>query len=170
MIRWSSECQVNVRWMSGECQVNIRSSLGQNSKVFWAWHRWTWNLFWLALATGVYINMFIQVCLVHLQLEQFSRKSVEIEPGTIEMLSPIELTQYYIQVRCLTYLFYNWINSILNMQFKSFTLCWLNIYHTFLFEGLPLLFFSSEMDPWLPWSWPWIKRPEDGNCIQEANY
>ena len=33
-----------------------------------------------------------------MQLEQFSRKSVNIEPGIIEMLSPIELTQYYIQV------------------------------------------------------------------------
>ena len=40
-----------------------------------------------------------QVCLVHLQLEQFSRKSVEIDPGTIEMLSPIELTQYFIKVK-----------------------------------------------------------------------
>lgn len=36
---------------------------------------------------------------MHLQLEQFSRKSVEIDPKIIEMLSPIELTQYYIQVR-----------------------------------------------------------------------
>ena len=36
---------------------------------------------------------------MHMQLEQFSRKSVNIEPGIIEMLSPIELTQYYIQVR-----------------------------------------------------------------------
>ena len=44
----------------------------------------------------VFIN--IQVCLVHLQMERFARESVEIEPGTIEMLSPIELTQYYIQV------------------------------------------------------------------------
>ena len=32
-------------------------------------------------------------------MEQFARESVEIEPGTIEMLSPIELTQYYIQVQ-----------------------------------------------------------------------
>ena len=35
---------------------------------------------------------------MHLQLEQFSRKSVEIEPGIFEMLSSIELTQYYIKV------------------------------------------------------------------------
>ena len=25
MVRWSGECQVNVRWMSGECQVNVKS-------------------------------------------------------------------------------------------------------------------------------------------------
>ena len=50
-----------------------------------------------AFAAKKYISM--QVCLVHLQLEQFSRKSIEIEPGTIEMLSTIELTQYYIQVK-----------------------------------------------------------------------
>ena len=46
-----------------------------------------------------YDLVYFQVCLVHLQLEQFSRKSVEIDPKIIEMLSPIELTQYYIQVR-----------------------------------------------------------------------
>ena len=42
---------------------------------------------------------------MHLQLEEFARKSVEIKPGTIEMLSPIELTQYYIQVNFLTILY-----------------------------------------------------------------
>ena len=46
---------------------------------------------------------FYQVCLVHFQLEQFARKSVKLEPSTIEMLSPLELTQYYIKVG-LTYL------------------------------------------------------------------
>ena len=46
-----------------------------------------------------------QVCLVHLQLEQFSRKSVEIDPGTIEMLSPIELTQYFIKVKTYVIIF-----------------------------------------------------------------
>ena len=52
---------------------------------------------WLFRALS--LILIFQVCLVHLQLEQFSRKSVEIEPKIIEMLSPIELTQYSIQVR-----------------------------------------------------------------------
>lgn len=47
---------------------------------------------------------------MHLQLEQFSRKSVEIEPNIIEMLSPIELTQYYIQVR------FNCLDVMLSMS------------------------------------------------------
>ena len=34
MVRWSGERQVNVSGMSGERQISI-----------WAWHWWTWNLF-----------------------------------------------------------------------------------------------------------------------------
>ena len=61
--------------------------------------RFFYVLFLMLILNFIYVVfIIIQVCLVHLQMEQFARKSVEIEPGTIEMLSPIELTQYYIQV------------------------------------------------------------------------
>ena len=35
---------------------------------------------------------------MHFQLKRFDRKSVKLEPKFIEMLSQIELTQYYIKV------------------------------------------------------------------------
>ena len=38
-----------------------------------------------------------QVCTVDFQLEQFAQESVELVPMNIEMLSPTELTQYYIK-------------------------------------------------------------------------
>ena len=37
------------------------------------------------------------------QLEQFARDGVELEPDAIEMLSPTELTQYYIKTWSLDY-------------------------------------------------------------------
>ena len=37
------------------------------------------------------------------QLEQFARDGVELEPNVIEMLSPTELTQYYIKTWSLDY-------------------------------------------------------------------
>ena len=44
-----------------------------------------------------------QVCQVDFQLEQFARDGVELEPDVIEMLSPTELTQYYIKTWSLDY-------------------------------------------------------------------
>ena len=41
----------------------------------------------------------LQVCHVDFQLKQFDKDSVKLEPGGITMLSPIELTQYYIKVK-----------------------------------------------------------------------
>ena len=41
----------------------------------------------------------LQVCHVDFQLKQFDKDSVKLEPGGINMLSPIELTQYYIKVK-----------------------------------------------------------------------
>ena len=38
-----------------------------------------------------------QVCTVDFQLEQFAQETVELVPMNIEMLSPTELTQYYIK-------------------------------------------------------------------------
>lgn len=44
-----------------------------------------------------------QVCTVDFQLEIFARESVRLVPHNIEMLSPIELTQYYIRSYSLVY-------------------------------------------------------------------
>ena len=44
-----------------------------------------------------------QVCTVDFQLEIFARESVELVPHSIEMLSPTELTQYYIKSYKLVY-------------------------------------------------------------------
>ena len=44
-----------------------------------------------------------QVCRVDFQLEQFARDGVELEPDAIEMVSPTELTQYYIKTWSLDY-------------------------------------------------------------------
>ena len=38
MVRWSGEAQVNVSGLSGKRQISI-----------WAWHGWTWNLFFLGV-------------------------------------------------------------------------------------------------------------------------
>ena len=38
-----------------------------------------------------------QVCTVDFQLEQFAQETVELVPMNIEMMSPTELTQYYIK-------------------------------------------------------------------------
>lgn len=42
---------------------------------------------------------FVKVCYVDFQLKKFDQENVKLEPSAIEMLSPIELTQYYIKVK-----------------------------------------------------------------------
>ena len=44
-----------------------------------------------------------QVCFVDFQLELFAREVVELQPRSIQLLSPTELTQYYIQTWTLNY-------------------------------------------------------------------
>ena len=44
-----------------------------------------------------------QVCFVDFQLELFAREVVELQPRSIQLLSPTELTQYYIQTWTLDY-------------------------------------------------------------------
>ena len=39
------------------------------------------------------------MCHIDFQLRLFDKESVELKPGDIKMLSPIELTQYYIKVK-----------------------------------------------------------------------
>ena len=43
------------------------------------------------------------MCFVDFQLELFAREVVELQPRSIQLLSPTELTQYYIQTWTLDY-------------------------------------------------------------------
>ena len=43
------------------------------------------------------------MCFVDFQLELFARRVVELQPHSIQLLSPTELTQYYIQTWTLDY-------------------------------------------------------------------
>ena len=49
------------------------------------------------------ISYLIQVCSIHMVLEQFDQETVELVPDSIVMQSPKELTQYFIQSWSLTY-------------------------------------------------------------------
>ena len=60
---------------------------------------------------------------MHFQLKRFDRKSVQLEPKFIEMLSQIELTQYYIKVNLfLLVVSFNWFIHF----HQSWTLDYLN--------------------------------------------
>lgn len=52
-----------------------------------------------------------QVCNVIFEIEQFSAESVELVPHQIQMLSPTELTQYFIQSWVLDYNDKSWFKS-----------------------------------------------------------
>ena len=65
---------------------------------------------------------------MHFQLKRFDRKSVKLEPKFIEMLSQIELTQYYIKVNlflqvvsfnCLFHFHQSWTLDYLNSNLDS---------------------------------------------------
>ena len=60
-----------------------------------------------------------QVCTVDFQLEQFAQETVELVPMNIEMLSPTELTQYYIK---------SWSLILNNPSIKSFLLSSIYLY------------------------------------------
>lgn len=65
-----------------------------------------------------------QVCNVIFEIEQFSAESVELVPHQIQMLSPTELTQYFIQSWVLDYNDKSWFKSyiihgcVLMMSFR----------------------------------------------------
>ena len=60
-----------------------------------------------------------QVCTVDFQLEQFAQETVELVPMNIEMLSPTELTQYYIK---------SWSLILNNPSIKSLLLSSIYLY------------------------------------------
>ena len=60
-----------------------------------------------------------QVCTVDFQLEQFAQETVELVPMNIEMLSPTELTQYYIK---------SWSLILNNPSIKSISLSSIYLY------------------------------------------
>ena len=74
-----------------------------------------------------------QVCTVDYQLEQFAQETVELVPMNIEMLSPTELTQYYIKTWSLIF---NNPSSILDSaHFIHFLLFFLKEMHS---DGLKM--------------------------------
>ena len=50
-----------------------------------------------------YFYYLFQICHVALQVEEFDRRNVQLDPDSMEMLSDIELTQYFIQSWSLNY-------------------------------------------------------------------
>lgn len=39
--------------------------------------------------------LILQVCYIHMVLKQFDQKTIELNPDSLVMLSPVELSQYF---------------------------------------------------------------------------
>ena len=94
---------------------------------------------------------FVKVCYVDFQLKKFDQENVKLEPSAIEMLSPIELTQYYIKV-------------------KSFS----NMYNLYRDLGDHFCFISELESQPKHCSWGWacgaLLWSQDGDCVQEKSH
>ena len=45
----------------------------------------------------IFLKINIKVCYIHLVLDEFDQETTELIPDKLNMISPTELTQYYIK-------------------------------------------------------------------------